>query len=70
VGSPDTINWTPSKLEDMYEANARAKASYTAKAGSASKLKVKAKVSGQKAGRQKERRSPAKGERIVAKKRA
>jgi hypothetical protein len=70
VGSPDTINWTPSKFEDVQEANARANASHAANAGSASKPKVKAKVSGQKAGRQKEQSSLAKGERNVAERRA
>jgi hypothetical protein len=36
VGSPDTINWTPSKLEDVQEAKARAKASHAVNAYSAS----------------------------------
>jgi hypothetical protein len=51
VGSPHAKNWTPSKLEDVHKANA--------KAGSVSRTSVEAKVSGGKAGRQEEQRSPA-----------
>lgn len=64
--SQDANIWTPSKLEDAHKANAKAKASHAAKAESASKLRVKAKVTGGKAGRQKEQRSLAKGEKDVA----
>ena len=66
VAYPDANNWTPSKLEDAHKANAKAKASHAAKAESASKLRVKAKVTGEKAGRQKEQRSLAKGGKNVA----
>ena len=62
VASPDATNWTPSKLEDVHKANA----SHAGKAGSASKPRVKAKISGGKAERQKEQRSLAKGEKDVA----
>jgi hypothetical protein len=66
VASPDVNNWTPSKLEDAHKANAKAKASHAANAGLASKPRVKAKVTSRKAGRQKEQRSLAKGEKNVA----
>ena len=61
VASPDATNWTPSKLEDVHKANA----SHAGKAGSTSKPRVKAKISGGKAERQKEQRSLAKGEKDV-----
>lgn len=70
VGSPNAANWTPRNSRDAHRANAKAsdkaKASHAAKAWSTSKPRVKAKVSGGKAGRQKEQRSPAKGGRNVA----
>jgi hypothetical protein len=66
VASPDATNWTLSKLEDVHKANAKANASHAGKAGSASKPRVKAKISGGKAERQKEQRSLAKGEKDVA----
>jgi hypothetical protein len=66
VASPDATNWTPSKLEDVHKANAKANASHAGKAGSTSKPKVKAKISGGKTERQKEQRPLAKGEKDVA----
>lgn len=69
VGSPDATDWTRSKLEAAHKANAKAKASHAAKTGSGSKLSVKAKVTGDKAGRQNEQRSLAKSERNVAEQR-
>lgn len=66
VGFPHASNWIPSKLDNVYKANAKAKAFHAAKAESGSKLRVKAKVTGGKAGRQNEQRSLAKGERNVA----
>jgi hypothetical protein len=60
VGSPNATKWTPRSSRDAHKANVIAtnKASYAAGAGSASAFKpgVKAKVSGEKAGRQKEQR--------------
>ena len=66
MASSDAINWTPSKLWDAHKANAKSEASHAAEAESVSRLRVKAKVTGGKAGRQKKQRSLAKGEKDVA----
>jgi hypothetical protein len=68
VSSPDAIHWTPRKSKDAHKTNARAtdKAFHAAKAWPAFKPRMKAKLSGGKAGRQKERRSSAVGGRSVA----
>jgi len=56
VGSANTIKWTPHTSRDAHRANAIAtnKASHGARAVSASKPRVKAKVNCGKAGRKKE----------------
>jgi hypothetical protein len=51
MGSPYVNNWTLSKSEDVYKANAKAKDFYIAKAGSISRPRVEAKVSSRKARR-------------------
>jgi hypothetical protein len=65
---PDATNWTSRESEDAQKVDARAtdKAPHAAKAWFTSEPKAKAKVSGGKARRQKEQRSPAKVGRNVA----
>jgi hypothetical protein len=67
VGSPNATKWTPRSSRDAHKANAIAtnKASHGARAGSASRPRVKAKVNRGKPGRKKEQGSLATGGRDV-----